>query len=387
MPAPPDLPNLVAALRGRGLVVPPGVRGLRDLVIAVKAQSRRRPRLLSDGRGGPPGPPPRPHLQWKPSTHRWINPGSGEEHDHPGPGEDLGPSKTPKYAVTPGLSAEDARVERDSQRHARDNYADIRAAYLDENGHRDANGDLTSVTVNTDEWRHHLPGYTGTNAGAVHEAASDANKRLYAELLRSQKGKGNNRLMVLAGGGGSGKGTAVGDYFVQQDYPLVLDQVSDNLAKLEAKLDEARTHGFEPEYVFVDRHPEQAWGGVVGRAVNLRKKGKLARTVPLPVALHANIAARRTALELLKKRPDVRPAIIDNNGGDLNRRLITDRGEAIAYLERKLAEVDESGLRERLHADVLTRHAAGEIPDDIAAGFVGKEAVAANPRAHPPPTG
>ena len=26
------------------------------------------------GSSGPPGPPPRPGLQWKPSTHRWILP-------------------------------------------------------------------------------------------------------------------------------------------------------------------------------------------------------------------------------------------------------------------------------------------------------------------------
>ena len=386
MPTPSDFAALVKAVRDRGIRVPDGCRGLRDLTIAVKVQSPRRPRLLSDGLAdGPPGRPPRPHLKWKPSTHRWINPDTGEEHDHPKAGEDLGPSKTPKYAVSPGLSPEEAHIERHSQQHARDNYADIRAAYLHENGHHDGNGNLKSVVMNTDEWRHHLPGYTGTNAGAVHEAASDLNKRLYAEMLQSQKGKGNNRFMVLAGGGGSGKGTAVGDYFVQHEYPLVLDQVSDNLPKLEAKLDEAKANGYEPEYVFVDRHPQDAWGGVMGRAVNLRKKGKLARTVPLSVALHANVAARKTALELLKKRPDIKPNIIDNNAGDGKRRLIEDRAEAIKYLEQKLAEVDESGLKEKLHADVLRKHAAGEIPDDIAAGFVGKDAIAANPKVKPLP--
>ncbi len=31
-----------------------------------------------------PGPPPRPGLVWKESTHRWANPHSGEEHEHSG---------------------------------------------------------------------------------------------------------------------------------------------------------------------------------------------------------------------------------------------------------------------------------------------------------------
>jgi hypothetical protein len=33
-------------------------------------------------RQGPPGPPPRPGLQWKPETHRWIRPHTGEEFEH-----------------------------------------------------------------------------------------------------------------------------------------------------------------------------------------------------------------------------------------------------------------------------------------------------------------
>ena len=32
----------------------------------------------------PPGPPPRPGLEWKPQTHRWIRPHDGEEFDHEG---------------------------------------------------------------------------------------------------------------------------------------------------------------------------------------------------------------------------------------------------------------------------------------------------------------
>lgn len=298
--------------------------------------------------------------------------------------------------VSKGLSEHDAALERASQEYVRANYPKIRDLYLNGDAERDLpangtygpDGKLKSVTMNTDEWRALIPGYVGTNAGAVHEAASWLNKMMYAEALEDQRGKGNGRLMVLAGGGGSGKGTATGDFFVQSDYPLVLDQVSDNLKKLEAKLDEAKANGFEPEYVFIDRPPADAAGGIVGRAINLSKKGKLPRTVNLDMGLHANIAARKTAVELLKKRPDVMPSIVDNTGRG-KRKLITDRDEAIRYLEGRIREDEHelnSGLSQRLKADVIARHHAGEIPREMVAGFLGPNWEQDNP-AHAPDRG
>jgi hypothetical protein len=179
--------------------------------------------------------------------------------------------------------------------------------------------------------------------------------------------------MILAGGGGSGKGSVLGEFFVQADYPIVLDQVSDSLKKLEAKMQEARDAGFEPQYVFVDRQPEGAAGGIVDRALRLRQKGKLARTVPIDVGLHANIASRRTALELLEKNPDIQPSIIDNTGR-CKRRMITDRAEAMAYLEQRIEEDEqeiERGLGEQIKQRIVERHATGEIPTDLAQGFLG----------------
>lgn len=240
-------------------------------------------------------------------------------------------------------------------------------------GTYDEAGNLTGVTLNTDEWRDLFPEYTGVNAGDVHEASSHLNKQMYAEALKGMKGKGNNTMVVLAGGGGSGKGTAVGQHFDQNQYPIRLDQVSDNLAKLEQKLDEAKANGYKSEYVFVDRHPADAWQGVVGRAVNMRKKGKQARTVPIEVAVHANLAARKTALELLKKRLDIPASVIDNNHGFGRARLITDRDEAIRHLEAQ--NHDQEQLLRSLRDETLGLHERGEIPTDIAEGLVGRSAI------------
>ena len=269
-----------------------------------------------------------------------------------------------------------ASIDEVTRKRAQEQYPELKKQYLDRMGLKDDGGNLTGVILNTDEWRDLFPEYTGTNASDVHEASSFCNKALLNEALPAFKGKGNGRLMVLAGGGGSGKGTAVNGFFQQQQYPLVLDQVSDNLAKLEQRLDEAKEHGYQPEYVFVDRSAEEAWGGVVGRALNLHQHGQKPRTVPLHIALPANLDARKTALELLKKRPDIPANIIDNRAGmDGFRRLITDRAEAIDYLQEQVALHDQAvagGLAQQLHADVARRHQAGEIPDHIAKGLLEK---------------
>lgn len=292
-----------------------------------------------------------------------------------------------EITTTPGLPPHDAALEIAAQKYAHENYPQLRREYLhgdpargiEPSGTFDPEtGDLKSATLNTDEWRALLPGYVGTNAGAVHEAASWLNKMMLWEMLREQAGKGNNEFQILAGGGGSGKGTAVGDFFPAGGTPLVLDQVSDNYKNLIAKVDEARAAGFKPAFVFVDRPPGGAFAGVAGRALGLRKKGKLARTVSVSAALHANIAARRVALEVLEKNPEINPSVIDNRGEHegtkYTRRRITDRDEAIAYLKQRLVEDEAAvagGLETRIRADIDARARSGEIPPDIATGLLG----------------
>lgn len=277
----------------------------------------------------------------------------------------------------PGLSQEELGIEAKARQKALTQFPELRQNYLKDNAVFNPDGSIKSVVLNTDEWRDQFEGYTGTNAQSVHEPSSYANKKLLGEMLQSQKGKGNNRFVVYAGGGGSGKGTAIGQFFNEHDYPIRLDQVTDNIEKANAQFDQAKAQGFEPEYIFVDRPPEDAWAGVVGRAISLRQKGKNARTVPLHIALKANLEARKTALEILKTRPDILPNIIDNRHGDGLRELVTDRHQAIQYLEGRIKEDQakvDAGLGAKLLQSVHDRHHAGEIPEDIARGLMGHKA-------------
>lgn len=279
--------------------------------------------------------------------------------------DDSKPSE-PKVA---GKSIEDVTLNR-----AKSQYDKFKQSYLKEHGGSyNDKGDLISVTLNTDDWRGLFPEYKGTNAADVHEASSYLNKQLYAETLESMKGVGNNRMIVLAGGGGSGKGTASRDHLNQTEYPIVLDQVSDNYAKLNQKLNEAKQNGYTPEYVFVDRDPRDAWNGVVGRALSGRRKGGLARTVPLQIALKANIEARKTAIEVLKNNLDMPVSVIDNNRGAGKSVMIKNRQKAISFLESQNHNYEE--LFKELENETLRLHERGEIPDDIARGLVGDGAI------------
>jgi hypothetical protein len=132
----------------------------------------------------------------------------------------------------------------------------------------------------------------------------------------------------------------------------------------------AKKNGFDVDYKFIDREPASAWAGVVGRAVGARKRGEPARTVPLAVALKANLDARAVALRVLKERPDIPASVIDNNRGMGKSRHITDRNEAIQYLEGQ--QHDHQALFDQLHAETVAGAQKGDIPHDIAQGLLAK---------------
>jgi hypothetical protein len=272
--------------------------------------------------------------------------------------------KAPRPAASQPQSISAATEQR-----AKEHYPELRDAYLKKGGGTfDADGNLTSVRLTTDDWRDLFPEYRGTNAMEVHEAASYLNKKLFAESLQTMKGKGNNTVMVLAGGCGSGKSSAVGKYIDQNKYPVWLDQISGQIEKLVDKLEEAKRAGFQVEYTFVDRTPEGAWEGIVDRALSARNRGEIARPVQLTDALWSNLNARKTALEVLRKNPGFPVNIIDNNRGFGEARLIEDRQEAIAFLEKQTYDYEK--LLERLKQETKQRWDSGAIPEDIAVSLL-----------------
>lgn len=284
---------------------------------------------------------------------------------------------TPQLIRTPGLTPQDSVLEAQTQQFAWANYPALRDVYFQTNAVLDpVSGDVRSLRIDADAWRELLPGYNGTNATATHAAAVYLNSQLFKEALQNQAGKGNNRMMVLAGGGGSGKGTAVNQFLSTADFPLILDQTSRDYGKLAGQFEAARAAGMQPSYLFVDRPAPTALHGAVERALEERRAGRPARTVPLEMLARTNTDARKVALQVLFAQPDVDAQVIDNrNTGRFQRRMITDRNDAAQYLAHRLREDEDAlnnGAVERLRDEILARNKKGEIPADMVTGFLGE---------------
>ena len=294
--------------------------------------------------------------------------------------------KDPGFEKMPGeMSAAGRAVEQSTQERARKDYAKLRAAYVQKNGRLDADGNLAAITLNTDEWREHFPEYRGTNASEVHEACSYLNKRLLNEALHTLKGKGNNTILTLAGGGGSGKGTATKSFLEGKDYPIILDQVSDKVTKSFDAISKAKDNGYTAEIMYVDREPSDAFrNGVRSRALHSRQKGEPARTVPVDIALKANIAARNAMVELIQSNPDSKWSVVNNNNGYGQAVQLTDPNDAVQFLQRQ--DFDFESLEEAMTNDTKRLHERGEIPDDIAEGLLPGHTVK-NGRLQPRSTG
>ena len=281
------------------------------------------------------------------------------------------------------LSEAEATEHREAQELIRREWVTFRQDYLAKNGTFDPDsGELVSITLNCDDWRDQFPTYVGTNSGTIHDAASYANMRMLNEAMALMKGKGNNQFLVLGGGGGSGKGTATKDIIKASDYPVVLDSVSDDSAWTKELMDMAKGHGYGGQFVFIDRAPQDAWkDGVVKRAMESREKfnagdkTSLARTVPLSVALPANLKARRAAFELLEDGT-VPTMIINNNlGFGLARKV--EAKEAGAYLQTGMNGYNKEQLLKEMEDDTYGLYESGKIPDDIAKGLISARTIAA----------
>jgi hypothetical protein len=290
------------------------------------------------------------------------------------------------------LSESEVVEHREAQELIRREWPKFRQEYLAKMGTFDPEtGELISITCNCDDWRDQFPNYVGTNSGTIHDAASYANMRMLNEAMALMKGKGNNQFLVLGGGGGSGKGTATKDIIKAGDYPVVLDSVSDDSAWTKELMDMAKGHGYGGQFVFIDRAPQDAWkDGVVKRAMESREKfnagdkTSLARTVPLSVAVPANLKARRAAFELLEDG-QVPTMIINNNLGFGKAREVVGE-EATAYLQNGISSYNKDELLKELENDTYGLYEQGKIPDDIATGLISAKTIAAR-RLQPRPVG
>lgn len=350
------------------------------------------------GRGGPtpyapvPGQEPVPGPQ-PPSDAPMGGMGGPPPVDGPTPPEaglavgaglDVDPRMAgPQPVQTPGLTPEEALVEVQTQMFAWQNYPLLRTAYFTGDPQRGVpgqatldpvSGDVRTLTLDQASWEPLLPGYTGTNGPAVQAAAAWLNGQLYGESLMNQYGKGNAKVVVVAGTGSLPPDSALQEYYKTAGYPLVIDG-GESYPLLAAKLEGARAAGFQPEVTYVDQPPGGQVQESIARSMDARQKGQPARTTPLATAIRKNLSSRRAILELLFRNPDVPVRVIDRRNTErFQRRVITDPRQAAMHLANALQQDEANAGLElaQLRQEILGQHRAGELPVDIITGLLGE---------------
>lgn len=273
---------------------------------------------------------------------------------------------------------------------AKRNYLAAKEAYLNnpKMAVRDAQGNLQHITINTDKFRPATEplGYKGTNAADTHEVASAFANELYHTSLPEMRGKGNNTVLTLAGGGGSGKGTALEKFkadpaYDVTKYPLVLDQVAGDHAKLMAKAAQAQDHGYDFRHIFVQRDPELAAQGIADRAQRLLDNGQTPRTVPLvEQGLKDNLAATEVAKRVAQERL-IPTAMIKNNGGVNDMTLHPNPQDIVDHINKLVYNKDE--LKGRITNATEQKFQNGQLHPSLREGLLpaGNEADAASAKA------
>ena len=169
----------------------------------------------------------------------------------------------------------------------------------------------TDNIISSDEGKYIIPGFTGKNAPNFHEAASGLAKYLYDSYLATRKNKGNNTVLFMSGGTGSGKTTALRNAGVEfQQYPIVYDTNLSGIKNSIGKIKKALDNGFKVEIAYVQRDPITAFEqGVLPR---VKSRGRI---VSIDEHISRHQGALQTLQNLQKKFGDqIRVSFIDNTG-------------------------------------------------------------------------
>ena len=224
------------------------------------------------------------------------------------------------------LTDEEQRIEREFAEQLQADLTGWMTKYLERNG-RILDTDLArtlSTTWNKDN------ASRARLTSAVHNPASAFINALYEELLKQETAAEQDTVLFMAGGGGSGKTTAM------KRLAALLDRVyltyNTTLSRLEPaqeKIEAALAANKNVLIVFVYRPFEAAVGGVIDRAMDQ------GRAVPLNVLAADHVGAPQTTLQLAERyanNPKVRVIVISNSG-DIDSASIIDPDNMRSFLQ------------------------------------------------------
>lgn len=179
---------------------------------------------------------------------------------------------------------------------------------------------------------------------AVHEPAGNLVWLLYLLMLKEESPGGSRRVLMMAGGAGSGKTSTVRK-LLQEAYDVaqvIYDTTMADLPQAIEKVEAALQAGKEVTILYIHRTIERAVQGVVKRAV------EHGRTVPLSVLAANHFGAQRTAIELARRyqdHPRVEIQIIDNSA-----HFWAAHFESLDFLKKRLYKKVEAVKKRALRA-------------------------------------
>ena len=192
--------------------------------------------------------------------------------------------------------------------------------------------------LDVDEIREIVMGYRGnrTDAAAViHEDVSAFNKQLFAHRMALPMESPGETVTFLAGGGGSGKGTASKAFGLGNMSHTVVDGVLGNFEKADKMIQAAVASGRRAEIVMVHAPIERAVKNMVGRAV----RNDYGRIVSLKAMAEGHRGAQETMRKLIEKygvdgSKGVHLSIVDNSAGEVaTAKMLLDKDEMLKALE------------------------------------------------------
>lgn len=196
----------------------------------------------------------------------------------------------PKSRTATGKAADSDLIE-SATTMEEGNIADISNRYEAENGN----------VLNTDSVKLLFSdgGYDPTDEQSVrdyHPQAARLMERLFQDWLKTRKGKGDNTVVFVGGGNGSGKSTSAGGY---EKASFVIDATMASLNATVFGIQQNMEAGFEPVIRFVYRDPIDAWyNGVLAR----RESG--GHITPRPIFANAHATARKNLDTLVERFGD-----------------------------------------------------------------------------------
>jgi GTPase SAR1 family protein len=276
----------------------------------------------------------------------------------------------------PRLTGQDKEIEREAfELLARDEDRLV-ADYISRHGR----------VVNTDDARELFAAYRAdrSRAAAVHEPASEVSEKVYARLLEENRGT-VKEVLFLAGGGGSGKTTALRVLLGRQvPEAITFDGTFSDPGSNMQKIRQALDAGYEVRVAYIHvEDPLKALGNALDRTERMAAEKGSGRTVPAATLIEQHASAREAfvdAAEKLEDDPRVSFQVIDNSGGLDDIRSVGSSDTAVAFMRQRLYDEDDVGaLKVEAEELVEARLRAGTISERTYRGFSGRVPEEAGP--------